>query len=98
MIETYNEDTTQTTTFSILATESLQDISSSRHIVLKTICLEDVFKTYLEDVLKTCLEEVLKKCLEDVLKACLEDVLKILWRQTKYLLEISVYLSGDSKS
>ena len=28
----------------------------------------------------------------------LEDVLKILCRQTKYLLGISVYLSGNSKS
>ena len=34
-------------------------------------------------------------CLEDVLKTCLEDFLKILWRQTKYLLGISVYLSRD---
>ena len=64
--------------------------------------LEDVFKTSrktswrrLEDVLKTCLEDVLKTCLEDVLKTCLEDLLKILWRQTKYLLGISVYLSRD---
>ena len=30
-----------------------------------------------------------------VLKTCLEDLLKILWRQTKYLLGISVYLSRD---
>ena len=52
----------------------------------------------LEDVLKTCLEDVLKTCLEDALKTCLEDVLKILWRQTKYLLGISVCLSGDNKS
>ena len=46
-------------------------------------------------VLKTCLEDVLKTCLEDILKTCLEDLLKILWRQTKYLLGISVYLSRD---
>ena len=49
----------------------------------------------LEDVLKTCLEDVLKICLEGVLKTCLEDLLKILWRQKKYLLGISVYLSRD---
>ena len=49
----------------------------------------------LEDVLKTCLEDVLKTCLEDALKTCLEDVLKILWRQTKYLLGISVCLYRD---
>ena len=36
--------------------------------------------------------------LEEVLKTCLEDVLKIFWRQTKYLLGISVYLSGNNKS
>ena len=44
------------------------------------------------------LEDVLKICLEDVLKTYLEDILKILWRQTKYLLGTSVYLSGDKKS
>ena len=60
--------------------------------------LEDVFKTYLQDVFKTCLEDVLKTYLEDVLKTCLKHVLKILWRQAKYLLGISVYLSGDNKS
>ena len=54
--------------------------------VLKT-CLEDVLKTYLEDILDTCLEDVLKTCFKDVLNTCLE----ILWRQTKYLLGISVY-------
>ena len=52
-------------------------------------------ETCLEDVLKICLKDVLKTCLEDVLKTCLEDLLKILWRQTKYLLGISVYLSRD---
>ena len=64
--------------------------------------LEDVLKTFsrplarrLEDVLKTCLEDVLKTCLEDVLKTYLEDVLKTLWRETKYLLGISV--SNKSK-
>ena len=57
--------------------------------------LQDVLKTswktkncYAEDVLKT-------SCLEDVSKTCLEDLLKILWRQTKYLVGISVYLSRD---
>ena len=66
---------------------------------------EDILKTswktkncYAEDVLKTCLEDVLKRCLEYTLKTCLEDLLKILWRQPKYLLEISVYLSWDNKS
>ena len=59
--------------------------------------LEDALKTCLEDVLKTCLEDVLKTCLEDVLKTCLGDILKILCRETKYLLGISVYLSGDIK-
>ena len=49
----------------------------------------------LQDVLKTCLEDDLKTCLDEVLKTCLEDVLKTLWRQTKYLLEISV--SNKSK-
>ena len=60
--------------------------------------LEDI----LQDVLKTSwktkncyAEDVLKTCLEDVLKTCLEDVLKTLWRQTKYLLGISV--SNKSK-
>ena len=51
-----------------------------------------------EDVLKTCLKDVLKTCLEDVWNTCLEDLLRILWRQTKYLLEISVYLPRDNKS
>ena len=60
--------------------------------------LEDVFETCLEDVLKTYLKDVLKTCLEDVFKTYLEDFLKILWRQTKYLLGISAYLSGDNKS
>ena len=63
--------------------------------------LEDVLedeKCYAEDVLKTCLEDVLKTCLEDVLKPCLQDLLKTLWRQTKDLLGISVYLSQDNKS
>ena len=49
----------------------------------------------LEDVLKTCLEDVLKTCLEDVLKTYLEDVFKTSWRQTKFLLLISV--SNKSK-
>ena len=64
--------------------------------------LEDALKTCLEDmswrhVLKTCLEDVLRTCLEDILKTCLRDILKILCRETKYLLGISVYLSGDIK-
>ena len=73
--------------------------------VLKTSCktswktkncyVEDVLKTCLEDVLKTWLEDFLKVCLEDVLKTYLEDVLKTLWRQTKYLLGLSV--SNKSK-
>ena len=41
------------------------------------------------------LEDVLKICPGDVLTTCLEDLLKILWRQTKYLPGISVYLSRD---
>ena len=44
----------------------------------------------IEDVLKTCFEDVLKTCVIDVLKGYLEDVLKTLWRQTTYLLGISV--------
>ena len=52
-------------------------------------------KTSWRHVLKTWLEDVLKTCLEGVLKTCLEDLLKILWRRTKYLLGISVYLSRD---
>ena len=82
----------------------------SKHLlVLKTSCkdvlktswktkncyAEDVLKTCLEDVLKTCLEDVLKTGLEVVLKTGLEDLLKILWRQTKNLLGISVYLCRD---
>ena len=82
-------------------------------IVRLPSCLEDVlqrgfkdvlktsWKTknyYAEDVWKTCLEDVLKTCLEDALKTCLEDLLKILWREPKYLLGISVYLSWDNKS
>ena len=48
--------------------------------------LEDL----LQDVLKTS-----SRRLGDVLKTCIEDLLKILWRQTKHLLGISVYLSRD---
>ena len=51
-----------------------------------SIRLENIF----EDVLKTCLEDVLETCLEDILKICLENVLNTLWRQTKYLLGLSV--------
>ena len=71
--------------------------------------LEDVLKTYwrhlarrLEEVLEDetllrwrRLEDVLKTYLEDVLKTCLEDALKALWKETKYLLGISV--SNKSK-
>ena len=57
----------------------------------KNCYAEDVLKTCLEDVLKTWLEDFLKVCLEDVLKTYLEDVLKALWRQTKYLLGMSVF-------
>ena len=67
----------------------LQDISWRRlqHVFSVTILrLQDV----LED------EKLLRwRRLEDVLKTCLEDLLKILWRQTKYLLGIFVYLSRD---
>ena len=42
-----------------------------------------------------CLEDVLKTCLEDLLKTYLEDVFKTSWKQTKYLLGISV--SNKSK-
>ena len=69
--------------------------TSWRHLERR---LEDVLKTCIDDVLKTCLEDVLKTYLEDVLKTYLEAVLKILWRQTKYLLGISVFLSGGNKS
>ena len=54
-----------------------------------------MFWRFLEDFLKACLEDILKTCLEGTLKTCLQDVLKILWRQTKYLLGISV--SNKSK-
>ena len=64
----------------------------------KNCYAEDVLKTCFEDVLKTCLEDFLKTCLEYVLKTYLEDLLKILWRQTKYLLGIPVYLCRDNKS
>ena len=71
-------------------------LKTSRKEVLKTSWKTKNY--YAEDVWKTCLEDVLKTCLEDALKTCLEDLLKILWRQPKYLLEISVYLSWDNKS
>ena len=76
---------------------SLQDMSwrHPQHVFNVTILR---LLRRLEDVLKTCLENFLKTCLEDVLKTCLEDVLKMFWRQTKYFLGISVYLSGDNKS
>ena len=41
------------------------------------------------------LEDMSWRRLEDMSWRCLEDLLKILWRQTKYLLGISVYLSRD---
>ena len=53
-------------------------------------CLEDVLED--EKLLRwRRLQDVWKTCLEDVLKTCLEDVLKTFWRQTKYLLGISVF-------
>ena len=56
--------------------------------------LQDALKTSWK--MKNCYpEDVLKTCLEDVLKTYLEDVLKTLWRETKYLLGISV--SNKSK-
>ena len=57
--------------------------------------LKDVLKTSWRHILKTCPEVVLKTCLEEVLKTYLEDALKTLWRQTKFLLGISV--SNKSK-
>ena len=81
-----------------------------QHVFTATILrLRDVLKTSwrhlarrLEDVLKTSwktkncyAEDVLKTCLEEVLKTFLEDILKTLWRQTKFLLGISV--SNKSK-
>ena len=82
----------------------LEDMSWRRLLRVSSITilrlprrLEDVWKTScktssrrLQDVLED--EKLLR---EDVLKACLEDVLKTLWRQTKYLLGISV--SSKSK-
>ena len=74
--------------------------------VLKTSC-KDVLKTSwrplarrLEDVLE---DEILLRWirLEHMSCRCVQDMLyllKILWRQTKYLLGIYVYLSRDSKS
>ena len=69
---------------------------------MKNCYTEDVFKTSSRHVLKTSWRHVLKMSwrhvLKTSLKTCLEDILKILWRQTKYLLGISVYLSGSNKS
>ena len=60
----------------------------------KHVGLEDVLKA--SSKTKNCyVEDVLKTCLEDVMKTYLEDVSKTLWRQRKYLLEISV--SNKSK-
>ena len=58
--------------------------------------LEDVLKTCHDYVLKIYIEDAFKKCLDDVFKTCLEHVFKTPWRQTKYLLEISI--SNESKS
>ena len=93
----YTEDVLKTCLEDVLKTFLEDMLKTCLEDVLKT-CLEDVLKTCLEDVLKKFLEDVLKTCLEDVLKTCLEDVLKVLWKQTKYLLGISVYLSRDNKS
>ena len=67
---------------------------------LQLFVFQDVFKTSWKNVLKTSsktkrfyVEIVTKmpwKRLEDVLNTCLEDVLNTSWRQTKYLLGISV--------
>ena len=76
----------------LLLPRRLEDIFKD---ILKTSwktrnCHQGALMKCLEDVFKTCLEDVLKTCLEDILKSCLKDVLKTLWRQTKYLLGISV--------
>ena len=74
-------------------------LSVSRGIIPANICwswrrLEDVLEQ--EKLLRwRHLEDVLKTCLQDVLKTYLEDVLKTLWRETKFLLGISV--SNKSK-
>ena len=62
---------------------------------LEVVLEDEKLLHWRRNVLKTCLEDVLKTCLKDALKACLEDILKTLWRQTKYLLGISV--SNKSK-
>ena len=75
-----------------------QNVLLSENIDTTNFIIKQQQLRQIEDALKTCLEDVLKTCLEDVLKTCLEDLLKILWRQPKYLLGISVYLSRDNKS
>ena len=62
-------------------------------VMLKTSSrrLQDMSWRRLVDMSWRRLEDMSWRCL----KTCLEDLLKILWRQTKYLLGISVYLSWD---
>ena len=60
----------------------------------KIVTLKTSWRRF-EDISWRRLEDMSWKRLEDVLKTCLEDLLKILWRQTKYLQGISVYLSRD---
>ena len=68
--------------------------TSSPRLQCNNFTSSKTFWRRLEDVLED--EKLLRwRRLEDVLKTCLEDLLKILWRQTKYLLGISVYLSRD---
>ena len=54
---------------------------------------QQTFVSHLARRLQDVLEDETLLCwrrLEDILKTCLEDVLKTLWRETKYLLGISV--------
>ena len=72
----------------------LQDMSFRRlqHVFSVTILR---LPRRLEDVLMTSWRHLAKTSSK---KTYLEDVSKILWRQTKYLLGISVFLSGGNKS
>ena len=72
----------------------LQDVLEDEKL-LRWRLFQDVLKTCLEDDLKTGIEDFLKTCLEDVLKSYLENTFKTSWRQTKFLLVISV--SSKSK-
>ena len=82
-------------------------IPSKHLLVLKTSSrrLQDISWRRLQHVFSVTILRLPRRLaktfwrrLEDVLKTCLEDLLKILWRQTKYLLGISVYLSQENKS